>query len=76
MKRALLALLLIAVPILSAGQSDARVVKPEIRVGDRWTYRSTNLLAQGTHEHETRVSFAALRSRLSSTFNVVLTSAF
>ena len=58
MKRALLALLLIAVPILSAGQSDARVVKPEIRVGDRWTYRSTNLLAQGTHEHETRVSFA------------------
>lgn len=58
MRRALLALLFVAMPILSAGQSDARVVRPEIRVGDSWTYRATNLLAPGTHEHETRVSFA------------------
>lgn len=58
MNRTLLALLLVAVPILSAGQSDAPVRRPEIRVGDSWTYRSTNVLAPGTHEHETRVSFA------------------
>ncbi len=58
MKRALLALLLSAVPSLSAGQSDAPVRKPEIRVGDSWTYRSTNMIAPGTQENETRVSFA------------------
>ena len=57
MTRALLALLLVAVPVLSAGQSDTRVVKPEVRVGDSWTYRGTNVIAPGTHEHETRVSF-------------------
>ena len=57
MTRALLALLLVAIPILSAGQSDARIVKPEIRVGDSWTYRSTNVLEPGTYEQETRVSF-------------------
>lgn len=56
MIRALL-LLLLALPAMSAAQSEARIVKPEIRVGDSWTYRSTNLLAPGTHEHETRVSF-------------------
>ena len=58
MTRTLLALLLVTVPVLSAGQSDARVVKPEIRVGDSWTYRSTNALAPGTHVHETRVTYA------------------
>ena len=58
MKRAVLALLLLAFPVLSAGQSDAPVVKPEIRVGDSWTYRSTGLLSTGTDEHETRVTFA------------------
>ena len=58
MKRAVLALLLLAFPALSAGQSDTPVPRPEIRVGDSWTYRSTNLLAPGTHDHETRVSFA------------------
>lgn len=58
MNRALLALLIVAVPILSAGQSDAPVRKPEIRVGDSWTYRSTNVLGPGTDEHVTRVSFA------------------
>lgn len=58
MSKVLLALLLFTVPILSSGQSDAPIRRPEIRVGDSWTYRSTNLLAPGTHEHETRVSFA------------------
>jgi hypothetical protein len=57
MTRALLALLLAAVPILSAGQFDARIPKPEIRVGDSWTYRGTNVIAPGTHEYEARVSF-------------------
>ena len=57
MTRTLLALLLAAIPILSAGQSDARIVKPEIRVGDSWTYRSTNVFAPGTHDIENRVSF-------------------
>ena len=57
MTRTLLALLLVAVPTLSAGQSDAPIRRPEIRVGDSWTYRSTNVIAPGTHEHETRVSF-------------------
>jgi hypothetical protein len=57
MNRTVLVLLLAAVPALSAGQSDERVVKPEIRVGDSWTYRGTNVLAPGTHEHETRVTF-------------------
>jgi hypothetical protein len=57
MTRALVALLLVAVPILSAGQSDVRIVKPEIRVGDSWTYRGTNVLAPGTHEYEHRVTF-------------------
>jgi len=59
MKRAILGLLLAAVPVLGAGQSDARIVKPEIRVGDRWTYRSTNLFAPGTHDVDNRVSFAS-----------------
>lgn len=57
MTRTLLALLLAAIPILSAGQSDAPIRRPEIRVGDSWTYRGTNLLGPGTQEHETRVSF-------------------
>jgi len=58
MKRATLCLLLLAAPILSAGQTDAPVRRPEIRVGDSWTYRSTNVIALGTDEHETRVTFA------------------
>jgi hypothetical protein len=58
MKRTLLVLVLAAVPILSTGQSDAPVRRPEVRVGDSWTYRATNLLSPGTHEHETRVGFA------------------
>ncbi len=57
MTRTFLALLLVAIPILSAAQSDARVVKPEVRVGDSWTYRGTNILGPGTAEHESRVSF-------------------
>ena len=58
MTRALLALLLVAIPILSAGQPDAPIPRPEIRVGDSWTYRSSNLLGPGTDDHVTRVSFA------------------
>lgn len=58
MNRIVPVLLLLAFPALSAGQSDAPIRRPEIRVGDSWTYRATNLLAPGTHEHETRVSFA------------------
>lgn len=50
-------LALLAVPALCAGQSDTRVVKPEIRVGDSWTYRGRNLLGPGVQEYETRVSF-------------------
>lgn len=58
MKRAALLTLLLAFPALSAAQSDERIVKPEIRVGDSWTYRGTNMIAPGTHEYESRVSFA------------------
>lgn len=58
MTRTLLALLLVAVPIVSAGQSDMPIRRPEIRVGDSWTYRSLNLFDRGTEEHETRVTFA------------------
>lgn len=57
MKRACLALLLVAAPTLCAGQSVERVVKPEIRVGDAWTYRAINVLGPGEDVHETRVSF-------------------
>lgn len=57
MNRAVLALLLLALATPSAGQSDTRIVKPEIRAGDRWTYRGTNMITPGTHEYETRVSF-------------------
>lgn len=57
MRRALLALLLLAVPSLSAGQTDAPVRRPEIRVGDSWTYRSTNVGAPGTRDVEIQVSF-------------------
>ena len=51
------ALLLVAVPVLGVAQSDAPVRRPEIRVGDSWTYRGTNILETGTHEYEVRVSF-------------------
>lgn len=57
MIRTLLALLLVTLPTLGAGQSEMRIPKPEIRVGDSWTYRGTNALAPGTHEYENRVSF-------------------
>jgi hypothetical protein len=57
MMRSLALLLAIAVlPVFA--QDPARVVKPEIRVGDSWTYRNTNLFAQGTHTIESRVSFS------------------
>ena len=59
MGRTYIALLLFTAPILCAGQSEPRVVKPEIRVGDSWTYRGTNALAPGTHEYENRVTFVS-----------------
>ena len=58
MTRALVSILLFAVPLLGAGQPDAPVRRPEIRVGDSWTYRSTNVLAPGTDVQESRVSFS------------------
>ena len=58
MTRTLFSLLLFAFPLLSAGQFDAPIRRPEIRVGDSWTYRSTNVLSPGVDVHETRVSFA------------------
>jgi hypothetical protein len=57
MRRAILTILLFVAPTLSTGQSDARVVKPEIRVGDSWTYRGVNLLGPGTQDHVSRVSY-------------------
>jgi hypothetical protein len=58
MNRVLLACALVAVSILSTAQPEAPIRRPEVRVGDSWTYRSTNLLAQGTHAQETRVTFS------------------
>jgi hypothetical protein len=40
------------------------VVKPEIRKGDRWTYRSVNLPGPGTHEIESLVTFSDGRTIL------------
>jgi len=57
MNRAVPIVLLLAFCTLSTGQSDAPVRRPEIRVGDSWTYRSTNMGAPGTREHESRVSY-------------------
>lgn len=57
MTRAVLLSLLLAFPAMSAGQSEERAIKPEIRAGDSWTYRTNNVFAPGTHEHEDRVSF-------------------
>ncbi len=58
MNRIALILLLLTFSSLSAGQSDERALKPEVRVGDSWTYRSTNVLGPGIHDHEIRVSFS------------------
>jgi hypothetical protein len=58
MIRAVLVLLIVAFPTLSVSQSEKRALKPEIRVGDSWTYRSTGFLSPGTDQHETRVTFA------------------
>jgi hypothetical protein len=55
--RTFILLLLIAIPIVSAGQAERRVLKPEIRTGDSWTYRSTNVITPGANDYEHRVSF-------------------
>lgn len=55
--RATQILLLLAIPLHGAGQADRRIVKPEIRVGDSWTYRSTNVISPGANDYEHRVSF-------------------
>lgn len=57
MTRTILALLLMTVSTLSGGQTDTPIRRPEIRVGDSWTYRSTNIIGPGAHEQETRVTF-------------------
>jgi hypothetical protein len=51
----LLATLLLAIPALCAAQSEERVVKPEIRVGDSWSYRSKNMLGNGVHTYDLKV---------------------
>ena len=58
MIRFVLTALVLTFPGLCAGQDVARVIKPEIRVGDSWTYRSANVFAPGIHDIEHRVSFA------------------
>ena len=56
--RAALLLLLLAVPCSGIAQPDERVVKPEIRVGDSWTYRGTGILSPGTDEYVMRVEMS------------------
>jgi hypothetical protein len=56
--RPVLLLLFLALPALSIGQSGDRVVKPEIRVGDSWTYRGSGVLSGGTDEYVTRVELS------------------
>jgi len=57
--------LLLAFAVLPAfAQDPARVVKPEIRVGDSWTYRTTNLLGPGTQEQTLRVGFVDAKTLL------------
>lgn len=58
MTRALVSLALLAFSLTAAAQADARVVKPEIREGDRWTYRAKNVLGNGTDEYELKVEKA------------------
>jgi hypothetical protein len=58
MSRVIVVLLLFSFPSLSVGQFDEKVVKPEVRVGDSWTYRANYVLGPGEDIHETRVSFA------------------
>lgn len=53
MNRLALALLLLVVPILGAAQTDTPAPRPYVEVGDRWTYRGTNVLGPDTDEHET-----------------------
>jgi hypothetical protein len=64
MIRAILMLSLLAVHCQGVAQSESRVVKPEIRKGDRWTYRSVNLPGPGTHEIENQVTFSDGKSIL------------
>jgi hypothetical protein len=64
MRTSALLVLLAGLPSLAGAQDAARVVKPEIRKGDRWTYRSVNLPGPGTHEIEHQVTFSDGKSIL------------
>jgi hypothetical protein len=55
MRRSALAFLFALLPAVSAAQSEERVIKPEIRKGDSWTYRGRNVLENGDHTYELRV---------------------
>jgi hypothetical protein len=55
MNRIALLLLLTILAAPATAQDPASVVKPEIRVGDSWTYRSKNVLENGAHTYELRV---------------------
>jgi hypothetical protein len=58
MGRALVALLVV-LPAVCAAQSDAPVPRPEVKVGDRWTYRRFDYDAnQQRSRYEMRVVFA------------------
>ena len=56
MSRIVLALLLFAFPAAGSGQGDEPVPKPEVRVGDSWTYRGKGLLSPDVDVYETRVT--------------------
>jgi len=51
---------LLALPALSADESGAPIPKPEVKVGDSWTYRRTdNLSAAANYTYDNRVTFTA-----------------
>ena len=58
MTRFVLLLALLAFSAQSAGQTDSRVHKPEVRKGDSWTYRAKNVLDNGTDTYELKVENA------------------
>jgi hypothetical protein len=43
-------------PVLVGGQDDQRVVRPLIEVGDKWTYRGTNILGSDAEEYDVEVA--------------------
>ena len=49
--------MLCLVPLASAAQSEETVPRPDVRVGDRWTYRATGFQIQGFERFEVAVTF-------------------